>query len=172
MRKASLTSTPRTARPWSTWAPRPRRLREASAEAIVKLPPAVARELAAHRASHEEGPGVRHRHRRGRHGREEDARDRSRSAIRCRSNAARVDIADRARRHDPHRLQRRRAPQDRRRDGSAGRRHRRGAHHLRHVQGAVARHRDRPGAPARARPAASAIFARKARAQTRAQSRA
>ena len=50
--------------------------REASAEATVKLPPAVARELDAHRTSHEERPGVRHRHRRRRHG-GEDAPTRS-----------------------------------------------------------------------------------------------
>ena len=36
-----------------------------------------------------------------------------------------------------------RAPQDRRRDGGADRRQHRGADHLRHVQGAVARHRHR-----------------------------
>ena len=97
-------------------------LREASAEARVKLPAAVAREL--QRTGHrtKKGPvfdtaivaGVM-------------AAKRTHEIMpfchplpleRCT-----VDIAIAARRHHPHRLQRRRAPQDRRRDGSADRRH-------------------------------------------------
>ena len=56
-----------------------------------------------------------------------------------------------------HRCTRVRAPQDRRRDGSADRRERRRAHDLRHVQGAVARHRDRRACGSREDAAASAI---------------
>ena len=54
-----------------------------------------------------------------------------------------------ARRAHRHPMQRLRAPPDRRRDGSAHRRHRRGAHDLRHVQGALARYRDRERTAAR-----------------------
>ena len=57
--------------------------RGAVAEARVRLPPAVARALQAQRPSHEEGPGVRHRHRRRRHGRQDAPTSSSRSAIRC-----------------------------------------------------------------------------------------
>ena len=122
-------------------------LREASAEAIVKLPPAVARELARTGHRTKKGPvfdtaiiaGVM-------------AAKRTHEIIPfCHPLALErctVDIADARRRPHPHRLQRRRASQDRRGDGSADRRQRRGAHDLRHVQGAVARHRDRTRAPA------------------------
>ena len=77
---------------------------------------------------------------------------RASSAARSTSTTAGGDAA-----HSLHRV---RAPQDRRRDGSADRRQRRRADDLRHVQGAVARHRDRPGAAAGEDAAASATFKR------------
>ena len=132
--------------------------RAAVAEARVRLPRAVGARAARQRPPHEEGPGVRHRHHRRRAWRPSARTSSSRSAIRWESRIARSRSSTTSSSEIVRALQRLGASPHRRRDGSADRRDDRGTHDLRHVQGAVARHRRSQACACSRRPAASGPF--------------
>ncbi len=122
-------------------------LRSAVAESRVRFPAAVAAHVARRWFRHQQGPGVPHRDRGRRDGRQAHARaDSLLSPARPRALRRRHRHARRRSRRPLHGLA---APQDGRRNGGPDRRLDRRTHDLRHVQGAVARDRHRRDAVAR-----------------------